>query len=303
MGKTKKNQHYVFRAYLKPWAEDDLIYCLRGGRIFRPNLTGVACERFFYRFQDLTLEEIRLTEKLFSDHPSESLKAAQKQFISLYSRPTKVRKLLARSADPEILSALERIIAEGEEDYHQRIEDSLLTFLKRMLAGNTDFFSDNEQAAGFLYALCVQYTRTKQMREAVLGQIGADFRGCDVRRMMSVLASLMAMAVAHGLYVDKDKFKLALLDNSTGTPFVTSDQPIVNLHHARTGEPPEKFELYYPLSPRRAMLLLESSSSLADFPVTEVSVNGYNTMMIANSYEQVFSNSEEYLSSIKGMAQ
>ena len=63
--KKKKNQHYVFQAYLKPWAENDLIYCLRDGKIFRPNLAGVACERFFYQLQDLTSEEIQLVENLF----------------------------------------------------------------------------------------------------------------------------------------------------------------------------------------------------------------------------------------------
>jgi hypothetical protein len=165
------NQHYVFQAYLKPWAEGGLIYCLREGRNFRLNLTGVACKRFFYRFQDLTPHELQLIERVFSNHPSESLRAAQRDFMSLYSFPTKLRGRLSDGADPRLLDALDRAIAEGEEDYHQKIEDSLLVFLKKMLEGNTDFYSDNEQSASFLYALCVQYMRTKQVREAAVGQM------------------------------------------------------------------------------------------------------------------------------------
>lgn len=301
MKNKKRNQHYVFQAYLRPWAERGLIYCLREGQIFRPNLTGVACERFFYRFQDLTPEELQLIERVFSNHPSEGLKAAQKDFMSLYSFPTKLRGHLSGGADPRLLDALDKAIAEGEEDYHQKIEDSLLVFLKKMLEGNTDFYSDNEQSASFLYFLCVQYMRTKRVREAAVGQIGADFRGCDVRRMMSVLAPVAAMAVAHSLYIDKNKFKLVLLDNDTETPFLTADQPIVNLHYTHTGKPPEKLELYYPLSPRKAMFLLESSSSRGDFPLSAVSVNNYNVMIVKNSYEQVFSNSQEYLNSINNV--
>ena len=221
--------------------------------------------------------------------------------MSLYSFPTKLRGLLSDGADPRLLDALDRAIAEGEEDYHQKVEDSLLVFLKKMLAGSTDFYADNEQAASFLYALCVQYTRTKRVREAAVGQIGAAFRGCDVRRMMGVLAPVAAMAVAHSLYIDKNKFKLVLLDNETEPPFLTADQPIINLQYTHTGKPPEKFEFYYPLSPRKAMLLLESSSRRDDFPLSAVSVNNYNVMMVKNSYEQIL-NSEEYLSSIWSVA-
>jgi len=301
MRKKKRNQHYVFQGYLRPWTKRGLIYCLREGQIFCPNLTGVACERFFYRLQDVTPEEFKLVEGLFKDHPSESLKAALKHFMSIYAFPIKVRKQLAHKIEPRLQSALDGVIAEGEEDYHQKIEDTLLHFIERMLAGDTDFYSDGEQLANFLYALSVQFTRTKQMREAVVRQVGADFRGCDVRRMTSVLLPLAALAVAHSLYIDKNKFKLVVLDNNTDTPFLTADQPIINLQYTHTGQPPEKFEFYYPLSPKKAMLLVELSSTLGDTPLSAVSVNNYNVTMVKNSYEQIFSNSEDYLNSIKNV--
>ena len=49
------------------------------------------------------------------------------------------------------------------------------------------------------------------------------------------------------------------------------------------------------------MLLLELLTRQNDFPISAVSVNHYNMMMVQNSYEQVFSNSEEYLSSIRNV--
>ena len=299
--KKKKSQHYVFQAYLKTWAQDDLIYCLREGRIFHSNLTGVACERFFYRLQDLTPEETRLVKQVFSDHPSEALKAMQRNFMSLYSFPIRLKKQLGGDIDPRLWSALEKVIAEGEEDYHQRIEDDLLFFLGQMLAGRTDFYLDDERAANFLYALCVQLTRTKRVREAVVKQTGADFKGCDVRRMMGVLCPLMAMSAAQSLYADRKNFKLVLIDNGTDTPFITADQPIISLQATYDRRPPQKFELFYPLSPTKAMLLLESSSTRRDFPLSAVSVNNYNVMMVKNSYEQVFSNFQVYLNSIKNV--
>jgi hypothetical protein len=297
----KKNQHYVFRGYLRPWSQDERIYCLRGGSIFRPNLKRVACERFFYRFQDLTSEEAQLIEKSFIEQTSEPLRTIQRNFMSLHSFAPKLRKQVGGDIDPKFVSALDRVIANGQEDYHQKIEDTLLVFIRRMLAGNTDFYSDDEQAAQFLYALCVQFTRTKQAREAAVAQIGTDFHGCDVRRVMSVLSVLMATALGQGLYRDRKEYRLLLLDNNTDTPFITADQPIINLQARHTRKPPDRFEFLYPLSPRKAMMLLESSSKRGDFPVSAVSVNHYNMMLVENSYEQVFSNSEEYLNSIKNV--
>jgi hypothetical protein len=297
--KVTKNQHYVFRGYLKPWAEHDLIYCLREGRVFYSNLTGVACEKFFYRLQDLTPKEHGLIEEFFSKHPSEPLKAMQKQFMAVYSFPTRLRQQLGKGVNQKFLSALDKVIAEGQEDYHQRIEDSLVVFLQEMLAGNTDFYSDSKQAAAFLYALAVQFTRTKRTIEASVDLIGADFNGCNVRRVTGALSPLMAMAVGHGLYIERDRFKLVLIDNDSDTPFITADQPIVNLQAGYTNKPPEKLELYYPLSPTKAMLLVEISSMRGGFPLTAVSVNNYNMMIAMNSYEQIFSNSEAYLNSIK----
>ena len=129
MGK-KKNQHYVFQGYLKPWSEDDKVYCLREGRVFQSNLTGVACENYFYRLRDLTSEERQLIEKSFLEHGNESLQTIQRKFISLYSLAPKLRKHLDGRARPKFTSLLDEMIANGEEDYHQRIEDSLLVFTR-----------------------------------------------------------------------------------------------------------------------------------------------------------------------------
>lgn len=100
--------------------------------------------------------------------------------------------------------------------------------------------------------------------------------------------------------IDRDKFKLVLLDNDTSTPFITADQPTVNLQAGHNQEAPYRFELFYPLSPKQAMLLLETSSNHGNFPLGELSVNAYNMMIAESSYEQKFSNSEEYLDRIKG---
>jgi hypothetical protein len=210
-----------------------------------------------------------------------------------------MKRHFASGAEPTFMSALDELIVNFGEDYHEQIENSLLTFLNSMLAGNAEFYLDSKQAAKFLYALSVQYTRTKQVREAALSQIGTTFNDCDTRRVWSALSHIMAMKIGESLYIDRQRFSLVLIDNDTDTPFITADQPIINLHATFTGKPPDRLEFFYPLSPQRAMLLVEASSRISDQPISAVSVNSYNVRMIQNSHEQVFSNSEEYLASVR----
>ena len=289
----------MFRAYLRSWSKNEKIYCLRAGKIFLSKLGGVACEKFFYKVQDLTPEEVQLIDRTVIEPAAAPLRAPLRQFLSFYSLAPKMKRDFAGSAHPAFLLVLEELIVNFAEDYHVEIENNLLLFLKSMLSGNSKFYSDDEQAAKFLYAISVQYTRTKQAREAALSLIGATVAGCDTSRVMSALSHIIAIILGHSLYIDRQRFSLMLIVNDTDTPFITADQPIINLHATFNGKPPEKLEFFYPLSPNRAMLLLEAADKRNDQPISAVSVNTYNVLMVQNSYEQVFSNSEAYLSSIR----
>jgi hypothetical protein len=88
-----------------------------------------------------------------------------------------------------------------------------------------------------------------------------------------------------------------LLNNRTDTPFITGDQPIINIHATFEPGAPEKLEFFYPISPQTAMLLLEASSDHSQ-SVTVENVLRFNNLIARNSHEQVFSNSREYLEAL-----
>jgi len=67
---------------------------------------------------------------------------------------------------------------------------------------------------------------------------------------------------------------------------------------------PQKMELYYPLSPTKAMLYLEKSTPVAGI-MRSISIDEahrYNSMMLDHSGFRVFSDSEEYLKFVKQCA-
>jgi hypothetical protein len=145
------------------------------------------------------------------------------------------------------------------EDYHGAIEENLLRFLKAMLDGDIGFYSNDKDVAEFFYAIAVQYTRTKQMRESALLNFGEQtIRGVDTRRVWPVISELIAMELGLNLYTRKDWYRLVLVENDSDTPFITGDQPVINIHgEQEVGKVPDKAKFFYPLSPARAMLLVE----------------------------------------------
>jgi hypothetical protein len=168
-----------------------------------------------------------------------------------------------------------------------------------MLNGKTDFYCESGPAQEFIHAICVQYMRTKKMREAFAAIERRPVPDLALKRCSNLWTLIAAMRVADSLYRDRNRHKIVLLDNETDIPLITGDQPIINVHATfGSGVSPERLELFYPPSPKRAMALLE----LATERSTALSMNDvqqFNELIVRNSHEQVFSNSRECLDGLQ----
>lgn len=116
-----------------------------------------------------------------------------------------------------------------------------------------------------------------------------------MRRMANVLCHIAAVNVAGTVFRERDHFRVVLLDNATPVPFITGDQPVINLHaNESRALLHDQFELYYPLSPTKAMALVHLDNHL-DSAVTAEAVRRYNALIVEESHVQVYSNSRELL--------
>lgn len=295
----KKNQHYVFRAYLKPWAHKEQIWCLRHGEMFLSNLRGVASERFFYRTHRLTEEERAFVEKVMIEDASKPIKDVLQTFMRIYSLGHMIKESPKTPHwNNEDEQRLNLLIETGAEDWHAQIENEFLPLLSQMRDGSTDFYRDYKLAGAFIFGLCVQFTRTKQVLETSLRVMGQNIEGRNTLHMMSVLTFLIAIRLSHHLFIDRDSFKVEIIENSSDTPFITTDQPVINMHGdvKSNGVPPERFELFYPVSPTRAMVFLEKNTPV-ELEISSLRANHYNVLMADHSHEQIFSHSKGYLES------
>jgi hypothetical protein len=99
--------------------------------------------------------------------------------------------------------------------------------------------------------------------------------------------------------LERKQRPLILLKNDTDVPFITGDQPTVNLlGGAPTDRSPDHLALYYPISPKLALLLDEPGNTcgIGQSPLTIEDIARLNEAELRTSNRQVFGNAEVSLS-------
>ncbi len=296
--------HHTPRFYLLPWADaDERILWLGYGKIMRSGLTVVGGENHFYRLQELTNHDVETIRELIKRLPLGGQKG-HRQLLAYYTIPSAAKRFLDETGDdnPEARQIVDVTIANLDENYHTSIENGFRRFLEQMLAGDTSFYDDDHGLIDFFHGLSVQYLRTKALRERIITDVSGLFE--DMGRVWPLLSHICAVTMGGSLYLTRKQYKIVLLDNHTVAPFITSDQPIINLHgNPRDNKPPERMELYYPLSPNKAMLYLEKDSPTPNQSLSIEQAHAYNVLMAGHAGRQIFANSEDYLKLIQSYLQ
>ena len=88
---------------------------------------------------------------------------------------------------------------------------------------------------------------------------------------------------------------IRLLKNFTTDNLFTSDQPIINLKSKDNGSMPDEFVLYYPLSPKIAILVNDNNVVNEITIIDKNVIRKYNDKLIKEAYEYIFSSNEEHL--------
>jgi hypothetical protein len=307
---AKQLQHYVPRFYLKAWLDaDGAIFCLQkhSGKVFgTKDLMKVGGENNFYRLRDLTVSDMLAIEKIAIDPSPDHLKKFHYELTNSFDLIMSLKKLLQSPEhdEPAARKEVEKQSVEFGESINTSIERGLQGPLASMLAGDIAFIEDDDQAAGFFYALSHQCMRTRTVKEALMKRdLRPPFDQQFVDRTWNVLSHIFAVNVGWSFFAERKLSKIALLDNPSDTPFITADQPVINLRSSEEdgGTPPEKIDLFFPLSPVKAMILLEPNS---DYPASDGSISAdqahaYNLRIAKSAHAQIYSHSEDYLDTIK----
>lgn len=275
MSNLIKKQHYVPQHYLKEWGNKGLILTLlkKQNKINNLNIKDVCEKKYFYRLNNLSNEEIcnlnNFTNTLFNDF-------GDLNFFIVYL----IKLFILSTKDNELsINLLEKILSKIEYN------GSKLVCCKSI----NDF--KNIYDIDVLQYIIFQYCRTDKFNQNVKNDLFIDKEKQKMYlNVFPYIIFLISNRLTYNIFYYKHTM-FTFLINDTNIPFITSDNPIININNS----------FYYPLSPKYALLMYTNENicdNKNDFLEEYVNldfVNEYNNYIFDNSYKFVFSIDENIL--------
>jgi hypothetical protein len=297
----KEKNHFVWKHYLKPWTnEQGLIFCRREGKILKTGTKVLANERFFYKLDKLTSDDLLYIEKVFCNEKNKIVLELNRAWLSMFKLINEIIKFKETISDKNIQKNINIYVTEFNENLHTIIENSASKYLESLYHENLEFYETEEGNSEFNIFLCEQYFRTKLMKDSILST-KYQFNNINLENCWNVGAHIFAINLASTLTVQKKHFKCCFLKNNTTTPFITSGQPVINL--AGDNNNPRsltinEFEFYYPITPKLAFLIGVKENFLGTSTISElneINVKKYNDKMKSQCANLLFSNNRKEL--------
>lgn len=293
----KLRQHHVWQHYLKSWATDGALYCLREGRIFPTGTRVVAVENEFYKLPPLTMKDIEQVRWLLGNGGSGLSKTMREDFLKLMTVSALAElRYTGPKRDPHIAAILDEQRTNAIEDYHMIFEGMFVPLLDRIHAEDIGFYSEMHDSITFLMFVSLQFLRTKGLKERMIARQTTML--VDMTRIWGMLSVVLALTLAGALVHDRPKRKLALIRNKTPLKFITGDQPVANLlAKVDAAKSPEEISLYYPVSPDLALILSAEDKAplFSTETLTEASVLTLNDKIHEVTHSQMFGHSKAAL--------
>jgi hypothetical protein len=297
-----KNQHYVWQSYLKPWTSDGKLFCYRQSekKLFRPGTNSVATGRYFYQASRLSDVDREYLNHIIRKAGTEELRKLNEGFVDLFQLTFALSDLInqstldekAKAQATEELAKTEKMLG---EQYHAGVEQKCSDIIDALKREDDRFYGDAKRCVDFFYYLFNQYFRTRKMQRVATSH-DIKIPGHDPERTWIVEAHIYATNVGLAVYAERQAYRIVFLRNDTDVPFITTDQPVINLKSHKDAD----VEMYYPLSPKLAVVLTKDSEK---FPqrlrnVSKIEVETYNYLMYSESDDQIYSNDKDYLESL-----
>lgn len=289
---TKHKQHFVWKYYLKPWSNNNQIYCLLNNKIILTSLENIANSRDFYRLKEMTSEDIIFLLH-FIEKGNPIIKKINLKWINMFSKVFDLRSeiITAKIQDNDIKKALDSAINDLEEEYQAYIERMAHKHLAELQNDSIEFANEEKNFTEFVFYLCIQYFRTENIKYKVETGIPNN-KIFEIKNIWNVLRTILATNIAGHIIENREKWILLKLVNASTIPLITGDQPVINIV-GKPGTPVTELIFYYPITPKIAILLKEINSfplESKEIQLSDEDVIKYNDLIKYHSNKQIYAN-------------
>ncbi|MBK0368743.1 DUF4238 domain-containing protein [Flavobacterium agrisoli] len=308
---TKRKHHYVWREYLRSWSCEEKIYSYikSKNKIAKPNLMGVAQQRFFYSLEEFSLEEEIILKELVKQYSNcnVSLKI-NLELLNIYTSYSRLKRLdkenvFETNSEKQIeklSQILELLRTNLFEEFHTIIENYGQKVVKIKNFEDLKMFENDDELFFTMIFLCSQFLRTKKMKNSL--ELVFNKSEFIIPKYTNIISLVFANSLAVSLS-QNENIKFIFYENETEIKFLTSDQPLMNLliNDKDENSKVKNFELYYPINPKVAIVIHFEQQNLKyeRIKIDKQKVTKLNDFLFEYAEEFVFAINEEQLTKYK----
>lgn len=331
---TTKRQHLIWRKYLAPWTDninttDGSIYWYNKDKkeiISKTNIEDVGVQGYTYDISMLNDDDRRVIQSYYekwlktqssldiSCKLTNSLEILERDYIEntfireVENNGISILEELYNCKFPfegpttieKVSSILEKELFDSIMTGIQTISDQELCSLYKQVLEKSN---EEDKRYTFYEFLSVQMLRTWRTKDVVFNAKNETinkFENSCLKGTSAALFPLMMVVNSQIIATTlcKHNFYIEILNNQSTQNFITGDYPIINLFadYSKTDENIDKWELYYPISPKIAIICKNTIGKNIITPITDNSiVDTYNEKIFNAATKQVYAASYEDL--------
>lgn len=266
---VKKRHHYVWANYLARWGNGtkNVFYTTKNGNFANDSVRAIVVDDYFYKTTALSSKHVKLI-KDFSRKSPDHLHLQHMSYLNDFLVAQNIEAIFSKSGiqDKNAEKHLQALRCNLLENLHASHEAMVIPVMSALAEEKLHVLEDKQHMIEYMTFLGHQISRTKTFRDsAIAAQHRRNHLEIEVANTIEhawwFLSYMFGMNIGFSLYSNRSIARHALLINDTNVPFITSDQPVVNVHPCVSEidfAAPEHADFYYPISPRIAYIICDS---------------------------------------------
>jgi len=301
---AKRRHHHVWANYLTRWGNgtNNVYYTTSKKNIAHDSVRRIVVDDYFYKatfLESIHIKVIKFAYQHCSDEHKKINDLCLDRFLKIQEEETKYRN--SGIKNPLIEKYLHAKRCNTLENLHTAHENSTLPILSALADEKLEILQDVNNMAAFMAFFGQQFCRTKTVRDKAIQNFSRqDAKHCEIAKAMEhawwLISYILGINLSVNLFRNQHNSTHALLINKTEMPFITSDQPIINVHECvkdTNTTAPENADFYYPISPRVAYMVCDSKRfQSGKNDVDSNTVEELNTKIAAQSLVHIIGDSK-----------